>query len=82
MIKCDGDRVVIAGSGVELMQDFVNITKGIRQVLTEKCGEERADEMISMLGRFAYADSEDDEKMYADRLCEIMFGKDEETIRS
>ena len=82
MIKCENERVIIAGSGVELMQDFVNITKGFRQVLVDKCGEERADEIIGLLGRFAYADNDDDEEMYATRLCEVMFGKDEESVRS
>ena len=77
MIKSDNDRVVIAGSGIELLQDFVNITKGLRQVLTEKVGVDRADEIISMLGRFAYADNETDEELYAERLCDIMFGKEE-----
>ena len=82
MIKSDGERVVIAGSGVELLQDFVNITKGLRQVLVDKCGEVKADEIIGLLGRFAYADNDDDEEMYATRLCEVMFGKDEESVRS
>ena len=81
MIKSDDSRVVIAGTGVELLQDFVNITKGLRQVLADRCGEQKADEIISMCGRFAYAESETEEALYAERICEVMFGK-EDTVKS
>lgn len=77
MIKCENERVIIAGTGVELMQDFVNITKGMRQVLVDKCGDDRADEIIGLLGRFAYAQNDIEEEMYAERLCEAMFGKED-----
>ena len=77
MIKCDDCRVVISGTGVELLQDFVNITKGVRSVLKDKIGADRADEIISLCGRYAYAENESEEIMYAERLCEVMAGVEE-----
>lgn len=79
MIKCDGCRVVMSGTGVELLQDFVNVTKGVRSTLSGEIGEERADEIITLCGRYAYAETESEEIMYAERLCEVIAGIEKKT---
>ena len=71
MIKSDGKHVVVSGSPIELIQDFVNIMTATREVFTEKLGSEKADEIISLCGRYAYADDASEEVLYAERLAEI-----------
>ena len=72
MIKSDNKHVVISGSPLDLIQDFVNITTAFRGVFTDKLGEEKADELISLCGRYAYAKDESEENMYAERITEVM----------
>ena len=76
MIKSDGTKVICSGSGIELLQDFVNVMKSVRSILTERFGEEVADEVIAVCGRYTYADSDAEEDMYLERLAEIIMGRE------
>ena len=80
MIKANDSHVMVAGTPIDIMQDFVNITRAVRGVLTEKTTEDRADEIISLCGRIAYCeDDETEATMYLDRLIEVMNGAEAET---
>lgn len=72
MIKSDNKHVVISGNPLDLIQDFVNIMSAFRGVFTDKLGEEKADELISLCGRYAYAKDDSEENMYAERITEVM----------
>ena len=77
MIKAEGKSVICSGNGVELLQDFVNIMQSVRSVLISKLGNEKADEIIAVCGRYAYAENEAEEDMYLERIAEILAGKKE-----
>lgn len=72
MIKSDNRMVSVEGTPMELIQDFVNIMTSFRNVFTNKMDRERADEIISLCGRYVYAEDELEEMLYAERLAEVL----------
>ena len=52
MIRSDDNRVVIAGTSICLMQDLSNILSAVKETLGSRMGEECADEIISLCGRY------------------------------
>ena len=72
MIKSDNKHVIVSGNPIDLIQDFVNITNAFRGVFTDKIGREKADEIVSLCGRYAFAEDKDEETMYAERISEIL----------
>ena len=59
MIRCDGRRVLMMGTNVDALQDFVNITKTVRNYFADNYNEEVADKLITLCGREAYAEDGD-----------------------
>ena len=60
MIRCDGRKVLIAGTSLDTIQDFVNITKTVRNYFVDAYGEEVADKIVMLCGREAYAKDGDE----------------------
>lgn len=72
MIKSTDKHVAIAGNPVEVMQDFVNVTKAVHGIFSEKLGEKPANDVVAICGRLAFVDDSSEEEMYLERLAEIL----------
>lgn len=72
MIKSTDKHVAISGNPIDVMQDFVNITRAVYNIFVEKLGKESANEVISLCGRISFADDSDEEEMYLERLADVI----------
>jgi len=79
MIKSTDKSVAIAGNPIDVMQDFVNITKAVRGLFSEKLGKDRANEVISLCGRIAFAEDTAEEEMYMERLADVLLKRELES---
>lgn len=72
MIKSTDKHVAIAGNPIEIMQDFVNITKAVHGLFKEKMGEQSSNDIVALCGRIAFVEDQTEEEMYLERLAEIL----------
>ena len=79
MIKADDKNVELKGNPIELLQDYVNITREFRKMFTNDVGKDAANEMVALCGRIAFAENKEEEELYMGKLAEvIMKNKDKE----
>lgn len=55
MISSKNGNVKLNGTAVDVVEDFVHIIRAIRNSVTECYGEEKADLIIALCGKLAFA---------------------------
>lgn len=72
MIKADKECIKINGNPDDIMYDFVNIVKAIREVLSNSFGDNAANAMLDAFYKISKLTDEEFEKITNEELGEIV----------
>ena len=69
MIKCDSKRTTVRGSGLQVIEDLMNVLVAVRKVLEKDLPRESANKIIAVCGKVAFSeDGSEEEQMAMDEL--------------